>query len=111
MSGRGERTAAPSDGPLGLMGFEFVGFAPGTADTPHGVQLDAVPVDAELVSALPGDHMQRLLPPPQTVLMNAYPVGDPSWLRVDSTYPWQIRQRLALLATRRTWVVDRLDSE
>ena len=61
--------------------------------------------------ALPGDHMQRLLPPPATVLMNAYPAGDPSWLQIDSTYPEQIRQRLALLATKRTWVVDRLDSE
>jgi hypothetical protein len=78
---------------------------------PHGIHLDAVPVDAEQVRALPGDHMQRLLPPPQTVLMNAYPAGDPSWLRIDSTYPEQMRQRLALLATRRTWVVDRMDSQ
>jgi hypothetical protein len=30
---------------------------------PHGIQLDAVPVDAEQVRALPGDHMQCLLPP------------------------------------------------
>jgi dimethylamine monooxygenase subunit A len=78
---------------------------------PKGIRLDAVPVDAEQVLALPGDHMQRLLPPPQTVLMNAYPVGDPSWLRIDATYPDQIRQRLALLATRPGWVVDRLESE
>ena len=78
---------------------------------PHGIQLDAVPVDVEQVRALPGDHMQRLLPPPQTVLMNAYAAGDPSWLRIDSTYPEQMRQRLALLGTRCTWVVDRLDSE
>ncbi len=80
-------------------------------EVPHGIQLDAVSVDAEQVRALPGDHMQRLLPPPATVLMNAYPAGDPSWLQIDSTYPEQIRQRLALLATKRTWVVDRLDSE
>ena len=64
---------------------------------PRGIHLDAVPVDAEQVRALPGDHMQRLLPPPQTVLMNAYPAGDPSWLRMDSTYPEQMKQRLALL--------------
>ena len=63
----------------------------------HGIQLDAVPVDVEQVRALPGDHMQRLLLPPQTVLMNAYPAGDPSWLRMDSTYPEQMKQRLALL--------------
>ena len=78
---------------------------------PLGIHLDAVPVDAEQVRALPGDHMQRLLPPPQTVLMNAYQAGDPSWLRMDSTYPEQMKQRLALLATRCAWVVDRLDSE
>jgi len=30
---------------------------------------------------------------------------------MDSTYPEQMRQRLALLATRCTWVVDHLDSE
>jgi hypothetical protein len=93
------------------MGLEFDEFAAPTPDVPHGIQLDAVPVDADLVRALPGDHMQRLLPPPQTVLMNAYPAGDPSWLRIDATYPGQMRQRLALLATRRTWVVDRLDSQ
>ena len=67
------------------------------AGAPHGIQLDAVPVDVEQVRALPGDHMQRLLLPPQTVLMNAYPAGDPSWLRMDSTYPEQMKQRLALL--------------
>jgi hypothetical protein len=99
------------DSPKGQMGVEFVELSSSTADAPHGVQLDAVPVDAEQVRALPGDHMQRLLPPPQTVLMNAYPAGDPSWLRIDSTYPGQMRQRLALLAARRPWVVDRLDSE
>jgi hypothetical protein len=96
------------DSSMGQMGFEFASPA---SDAPHGIQLDAVPVDAEQVRALPGDHMLRLLPPPQTVLMNAYPAGDPSWLRIDATYPEQIRQRLALLATRCTWVVDRLDSQ
>ena len=78
---------------------------------PQGIQRDAVPVDVEQVRALPGDHMQRLLPPPQTVLMNAYAAGDPSWLRIDSTYPEQIRQRLELLEARCTWVVDRLESD
>ena len=102
---------AQLDSSTGQMGFEFVEFASPTSAGPHGIQLDAVPVDAEQVLALPDDHMQRLLPPPQTVLMNAYPAGDTSWLRIDSTYPEQMRQRLALLATRRTWVVDRLDSE
>jgi len=80
-------------------------------DTPSGIYLNAVPVDADLVRSLSSDHMQRLLPPPQTVLMNAYPAGDPSWLRIDATYTEQIRQRLDLLATRRTWVIDRLDSK
>ena len=80
------------------------------AGFPHGIQLDEALVDAEQVRALPGDHMQGMLPPPQTVLMNAYPAGDLSWLRIDSTYPGQVRQRLALLATRPTWVVDRLES-
>ena len=101
----------PLDNPMGLMGFDFVESAALTAEVPHGIQLDAVPVDAEQVRALPGDHMQCLLPPTKTVLMNVYPAGDQSWLRIDSTYPEQIRQRLALLATKRTWVVDRLDSE
>jgi hypothetical protein len=101
----------PFDKPRGLMGLEFVESTSPTRNAPHGLQLDAVPVDAEQVRALPGDHMQRLLPPPQTVLMNAYPAGDPSWLQIDSTYPEQMRQRLALLATRPTWVVDRLDSQ
>jgi hypothetical protein len=99
------------DKPRGLMEFGLAESASPTRDVPHGIQLDAVPVDAEQVRALPGDHMQRLLPPPQTVLMNAYPAGDPSWLQIDSTYPEQMRQRLALLATRRSWVVDRLDSQ
>ena len=101
----------PLDNPMGLMGFDLVEPASLNPQVPHGIQMDAVPVDAEQVRALPGDHMQSLLPPSKTVLMNAYPAGDPSWLRIDSTYPEQIRQRLALLATKRTWVVDRLDSE
>ena len=100
----------PLDNPMGLMGFDLVEPASLNPQVPHGIQMDAVPVDAEQVRALPGDHMQSLLPPSKTVLMNAYPAGDPSWLRIDSTYPEQIRQRLALLATKRTWVVDRLDS-
>jgi dimethylamine monooxygenase subunit A len=102
---------AQLDSSMGPMGFEFVDFASSISDALHGIQPDGVPVDAEQLRALPGDHMQRLLPPPQTVLMNAYPADDPSWLRIDSTYPQQMRQRLALLATRRTWVVDRLDSQ
>lgn len=81
-----------------------------TAGSPHGIRLDAVPVDTEQVRALPGDHMQRMVPPPKTVLMNAYPAGDPSWLRIDSTYPDQIRQRLELLSRWETWVIDRLES-
>jgi hypothetical protein len=102
---------AQLDSSMGQMGFEFVEVTTPTLDAPHGIQLGAVPVDAEQLRTLPGDHMQRLLPPPQTVLMNAYPAGDTSWLRIDSTYPEQMRQRLALLATRPTWVVDRLDSQ
>lgn len=76
-----------------------------------GIHLNAVPIDRALVAALPRNHMEELPPPPRSVMANTYPAGDPSWLRLDSTYPAQMRERFYLLANKSDMVLDRLPGE
>jgi hypothetical protein len=75
-----------------------------------GITFNPESIDRARVVALPDNHMQTMTPPPKSVMVGTYPPDDPSWLRLDQTYPAQMRQRFDLLAHRPAWVLDRIDA-
>lgn len=74
-----------------------------------GIRFDAVATDAALVARLDADHMLKLPVVPATVLGAVLP-PDEAWLRMDATYPGQMRERFTILRTHRSKVIDRVDT-
>lgn len=74
----------------------------------NGIYPNAVSVDEVLVKGLNSSHMLNLLPVPKTIMATVLPPEEP-WLRVDSTYPSQMRERFAVLAAHKSKVIDSLE--
>jgi len=72
-----------------------------------GITFNPSQISRAAVAALPADHMQRMAPPPKSVMGRPLQADEGSWLQLDSTYPEQMRERFQLLATRPNWVIDR----